>query len=141
MENLELAQACANQMVEKDRASSALGMAIEVTQPGTAEVQMTVTDNMVNGFDICHGGYLFTLADSAFAFACNAYNDVTVAASGSIDYLQPVKQGDQLTAIARETHRGKRYGVYDVEVRNQHHVLVAVFRGRSAALGRPLLPD
>ena len=94
---------------------------------------------MVNGFDVCHGGLLFTLADTAFAFACNAYDDLTFAAAASIDFLRPARLGDALRASAREDYRGSRSGFYTVEVRNQDDVVVAVFRGRSASKGKALL--
>jgi acyl-CoA thioesterase len=90
---------------------------------------------MVNGHQICHGGLIFTLADSAFAFACNTYDLVTVASSGSIEFLLPARLGDELTAIAEERSRSKRTGVYDVAVRNQRAECVAMFRGRSHEIG------
>ena len=102
---------------------------------------MTVTQSMLNGHDICHGGYVFMLADSAFAFACNAYNDVTLASGADINYVYRAMLGDELVATAKERQRGRRSGVYDVDVRNQDKRLIAVFRGRSAALGRPLLAE
>jgi len=88
---------------------------------------------MVNGFDVCHGGLVFTLADTAFAFACNAANRVSVAASASIDFIRPAQRGDELVATARERHRGARGGIYEVDVRNDAGQLVAVFRGRAAS--------
>ena len=102
---------------------------------------MTVTQKMVNGHDVCHGGFIFMVADSAFAFACNAYNDVTLASGADISYVYRATLGDELVATAKERQRGRRSGVYDVEVRNQDDRLVALFRGRSAALGKPLLVD
>ncbi|MBT8137189.1 MAG: hydroxyphenylacetyl-CoA thioesterase PaaI [Gammaproteobacteria bacterium] len=140
-DDLELARACAAHMFADDRASQELGIAIDIPAAGSATATMSVTPTMINGHDVCHGGYLFTLADTAFAFACNGYNQVSVAAGASIEYLAPVRAGDRLTARAIERHRGRRSGTYDVEVHNQQQRLVAVFRGRAAALGRPLLPD
>ncbi len=102
---------------------------------------MSITAAMVNGFGICHGGYIFTLADTAFAFACNAYDRVTVAAGASIDYLKQVHEGDALRADAREIHRGRRAGLYEVSVHKQNDELVAMFQGRSSALDRTLLND
>lgn len=131
----------AEEMLAKDRASRALGIAVEVTGVGAATAEVRVTDDMLNGFGVCHGGHLFALADTAFAFACNTHGIVTVAAGGSIDFLRPVHAGDQLTATATERSRGKRTGVYDVVVRNQHGKEVALFRGRSHATGKPLLDD
>ncbi len=139
MDKLQIAQACAKQMFSDDRASRNLGMSVKIIKPGIAEARMTVTQDMVNGHDVCHGGFIFMVADSAFAFACNCYDDVTVASGADVNFLYPARLGDELIAIARETQRGRRAGVYDVEVRNQDERLVAVFRGRSVTLGRPIL--
>lgn len=141
MDKLRLARDCAEQMFRDDQASRDLGMTVNIVEPGVAEVRMTVSKNMVNGHNVCHGGFIFSVADSAFAFACNCYNDVTVASGADINYLYPAKLDDELVATASETHRGRRSGVYDVEVRNQDDRLIAVFSGRSVALGRPLLPE
>ena len=122
-----------------DKASQALGIKIDVPAVATAVATMRVRDDMVNGFDICHGGLVFTLADTAFAFACNAYDDLTVAASATIDFLRPSKRGDELRAVAREDRRGKRASFYTIEVFNQDDELVALFRGRSVSKGAPLL--
>lgn len=139
MDDLERARACAEKMYAGDKASQALGIKIEISQPATAIATMRVRDDMVNGFDICHGGLVFTLADTAFAFACNAYDDLTVAASGSIDFLRPAKRGDELRAVAREDRRGRRVSFYTIDVFNQDDELVAVFRGRSVSRGEPVL--
>ena len=139
MNDLELARACADKMYADDHASRALGIEIEIPEPGTAVASMTVRKDMVNGFDICHGGMVFTLADTAFAFACNAYDDVTVAGAASIDFLRPVFLGDELKAVALEEHRGRRGGVYAVEVVNQQGEFVALFRGRAIGRGEKLL--
>ena len=141
MDKLRLARDCAEQMFRDDQASRDLGMTVNIVEPGVAEVRMTVSKNMVNGHNVCHGGFIFSVADSAFAFACNCYNDVTVASGADINYLYPAKLDDELVATASETHRGRRSGVYDVGVRNQDDSLIAVFSGRSVALGRPLLPE
>jgi acyl-CoA thioesterase len=100
---------------------------------------MTVRASMLNGFAICHGGYIFTLADTAFAFACNAHDNLTVAAAANIEFLRPVHEQDRLTAVASERHRAGRSGIYDVEVRSQDGALVALFRGRAHATGKPLM--
>ena len=121
-----------------DVASQDLGMTIEVTKPGRAEARFEVRANMVNGYDICHGGFIFTLADSAFAFACNTYNRITVAASASIEFVRPARLGDKLLATAAEVHRGGRTGVYDITVTNQDDDVVAIFRGRSHATREPV---
>ena len=141
MNDLEKARACADVMYANDRASRALGIDIEIPEPGSAVATMTVRDDMTNGFDICHGGLLFTLADTAFAFACNAYDDITVAGSGTIEFLRPAFLDDELRAVAVEEHRGQRSGLYAVEVVNQTGEFVALFRGRSVARGQPLLDD
>jgi acyl-CoA thioesterase len=141
MDNLERAQRCADTMYAADKASQALGIEIEIPEPAAAIATMRVRDDMVNGFDICHGGLVFTLADTAFAFACNAYDDLTVAASGSIDFLRPAKRGDELRAVAREDRRGSRVSFYTIDVFNQDDELVALFRGRSASRGTRILSD
>lgn len=130
-----VAEASARSMYAQDRASQALGMRILEIRPGYARLAMTVREDMVNGHKICHGGLIFTLADSAFAFACNSYDLVTVASSGSIEFLLPARLGDELAAIAEERSRSKRTGVYDVAVRNQRGESVAMFRGRSHEIG------
>jgi len=141
MTELELARACAEKMYANDNASQDLGIEMEIPEPGAALARMQVTQRMVNGFDVCHGGLIFTLADSAFAFACNAKNDTTVAASAAVEFLRSARLGDKLVAHARERHRGRRAGIYDVEVRNQQDQLIALFRGRSAALGILVVGD
>jgi acyl-CoA thioesterase len=101
---------------------------------------MVVREDMLNGFDICHGGFITLLADSAFAFACNSYNELTVASSLNIDFITPARGGDILTARAAEVSQSGRTGVYDVEVSNQNGVRVAVFRGRSYRMkGKPVV--
>jgi acyl-CoA thioesterase len=130
-----IAEAAASAMYGQDHASQALGMRILEVRPGYARLSMTVRADMVNGHKLCHGGLIFTLADSAFAFACNTYNSVTVASAASVEFLLPGRLGDELTAIAEERTRSKRTGVYDVVVRNQHGESVALFRGRSHELG------
>jgi len=139
MNDLETAQACADMMYANDTASRNLGIEIEIPEPGSAIATMTVREDMTNGFDICHGGLIFTLADTAFAFACNAYDDVTVAGSGTIEFLRPVYCDDELRAVALEEHRGQRGGLYAVEILNQRGDFVALFRGRAVARGQSLL--
>jgi len=139
MDKLERARACANRMYAGDKASQALGIEIEIPEPGSAIASMRVREDMVNGFNICHGGLVFTLADTAFAFACNAYDDLTVAGSGTIEFLRPVYLDDVLQAVALEEHRGQRSGLYAVEVVNQHDEFVALFRGRSVSRGESVL--
>jgi acyl-CoA thioesterase len=126
-----VAEAVQHKMLADDRATRAMGIAISEVGPGRATATMTVRADMLNGFAICHGGLVATLADSAFAFACNAHNELTVASGFSIDILAPSREGDVLTARAQELSRAGRTGVYDVEVRNQRGERVALFRGRS----------
>jgi acyl-CoA thioesterase len=126
---------------EGDRASQALGMAIESCGPGMARVSMRVRTDMTNGHGICHGGIVFALADSAFAFACNSHGDNTVAAGAAIEFLQPAREGDALAAVAAERWRAGRAGIYEVEVRNQRDELVALFRGRSHQIAGRLIDD
>ena len=139
MSDLETARRCAEAMYASDEASRALGITVTVDQPGDAIASMQVRADMVNGFGVCHGGLIFTLADTAFAFACNAYDQVSVAASAHIEFLRPAKLNDTLSARAREEHRGRKSGVYSVVVENQAGEQVALFRGRSASLGEKLL--
>nr|WP_246294716.1 hydroxyphenylacetyl-CoA thioesterase PaaI [Schlegelella koreensis] len=129
-------------MFAGDRASQALGMRIVDVADGVAELQMTVRPDMLNGFEICHGGFITTLADSAFAFACNTGNTLTVAAGLTVDFLAPAHGGDTLTARAERVSQSSRTGVYDIAVRNQRGERIALVRGRSHALkGRTVLPE
>jgi acyl-CoA thioesterase len=122
-------------MFADDAASKMLGMQIAQVEPGRAVVTMTVRADMLNGFAICHGGLIATLADSAFAFACNSRNALTVASGFGIDILKSARLDDVLTATAEETSLAGRTGLYDITVRNQHGDLIAMFRGRSYRLG------
>jgi acyl-CoA thioesterase len=127
-----LAQAVGRAMYESDNASRALGMVLEEVRPGHATMRMTVRDDMINGHDICHGGLIFTLADSAFAFACNARNQVTVAAGAEIHFISPGRKGETLTAVAQERAGAGRSGIYDIAVtESTSGRLIALFRGRS----------
>ena len=139
MSDIDTARRCAEVMLANDRSARLLGITVEVTQPGEAEARMTVRDDMVNGFDVLHGGLTFALADTAFAFACNSYNERSFAASGHVDFLRPALLGDELTAYASQDHRGRRSGYYTVRVVNQREELVALFRGRSAGTGQPCI--
>ena len=130
-----IADAAAAAMYAQDQASQALGMQVLEVRPGYARLSMTVRTDMTNGHQSCHGGMIFALADSAFAFACNSYNAVTVAASAMIEFLLPARLGDVLTAIAIERTRSRRSGIYDIEVCNQDGNRVAMFRGRSHEVG------
>jgi len=129
-------------MYANDRAVRELGIAIDEVTPGHASATMTVTASMLNGHLTCHGGYLATLADTAFAYACNSYNELTVASGFSIDLLAPAREGDVLSAHAVEVSKAGRTGVYDCEIRNQADARIAVFRGRSYTLkGKPAVAD
>jgi len=130
-----VAEASARAMYGQDRASQALGMRVLEVRPGYARLAMKVREDMVNGHQLCHGGLIFTLADSAFAFACNTYDLVTVASAATVEFLLSAHLGDELTAIAEERSRWKRTGIYDVAVSNQRGECVALFRGRSHQLG------
>jgi acyl-CoA thioesterase len=118
-------------MFARDRASQAMGMALAEIRPGYARMTMTVRDDMLNGHQTCHGGYIFALADSAFAFACNSHNLNTVGAGCSIDYLAPGRLHDVLTAVAVEQALAGKSGIYDIKVSNQDGRTVALFRGKS----------
>jgi acyl-CoA thioesterase len=139
MEPGELARACAERMYGEDAASRALGMVIDDVSPGRATVRMAVTTAMTNGHGTCHGGYVFLLADSAFAFACNTYDVITVAAAADVVFVTPARVGDELVAEAVERVRFGRSGVYDITVRRADGEVVAEFRGHSRSLGSPIL--
>lgn len=136
----EIAEASAQAMWAGDRASQDLGMRLDRIAPGEATMSMTLTETMSNGHGNCHGGYIFTLADSAFAFACNSYNQMVVAQHCSITYLSPGRIGDRLTATAREVSRRGRSGIYDIAITNQDGVQVAEFRGHSRTVKGTHLP-
>jgi acyl-CoA thioesterase len=135
----DLARACADAMWKEDDASSGLGMKITDIGPGRATLTMEVQPHMVNGQRIAHGGFIFTLADSAFAFACNSHNQKAVAAQGDITFIKPGKLGDLLVATAREISRSGRSGIYDVRVTVGEDV-IAEFRGHSRTIGGTWLP-
>lgn len=127
----ERARRSAEAMWANDRASKWLGMSLDEVGPGTATLSFEVQDHHLNGHDICHGGYIFTLADSAFAFACNSYNQTVVAQMNVVTFLSPGKAGERLTAVARELSRAGRSGIYDVVVTAPDGREVAQFRGHS----------
>jgi len=135
----DLARACAEAMWAEDDASKGLGMQIVEIKPGQATLSMTVQPHMVNGQRIAHGGFIFTLADSAFAFACNSHNQRAVAAQGDITFIKPGKLGDVLVATAREISRQARSGIYDVRVTVGDQV-IAEFRGHSRTTAGTWLP-
>lgn len=131
MDPQSLAEAAGLAMFTRDRASQALGMELAAIGPGYARMTMLVRPEMLNGHGTCHGGFIFALADSAFAFACNSYNQNTVASGCSIEYLSPGRAGDVLQAEAVEQVRSRKTGVYDIMVTNQDGTCIAVFRGKS----------
>jgi acyl-CoA thioesterase len=128
------AEKSAAAMWATDKASQHLSMRIDTIAPGTATLSMLVTTNMLNGHGICHGGYIFTLADSAFAFACNSYNQLVVAQQNQITYLAPGKADERLTATAVETSKTGRSGIYDVTVKGEDGRVIALFRGLSRTI-------
>ena len=136
----ELAEASARAMWNDDSASQRLDMSLDHIAPGEATLSMTITAAMSNGHGNCHGGYMFTLADSAFAFACNSYNQLAVAQHCSITYLIPGRIGDRLTARAVEVSRRGRSGIYDIRITNQNGDHVAEFRGHSRIVKGTHLP-
>ena len=136
----ELAEACAAALFATDTASRSLAIEIGGVGPGRATATMTVTPGMLNGHAIGHGGYVFLLADTAFAFACNTYDRVTVAAGADVSFLEPARAGDTLTAAAVERHRRGRSGLYDVTVTRADGTVLAEFRGRSRSSQTPILP-
>ena len=135
-----IAERVRDHMWSIDRASQAMGMRVEAIGPGSCTMTMTVRDDMLNGYGTCQGGLLSALADSCFAFACNAYNEMTVASGFNVEIVAPGRLGDVLTASAVEVSKSARMGVYGVDVRNQRDERVLAFRGRSYTLkGKPVL--
>ena len=135
-----LAAAACKSMYDADACSRWLGMRVEAISPGYARVTMTVRPEFLNGHRTCHGGLIFTLADSAFAFACNSHNLNTVAAGCSVEFLRPAHGGDVLAAEATEQVLSGRHGIYDVRVTNQAGEVVAMFRGKSAQIRGHVIP-
>lgn len=127
-------------MWAEDKASRALGMAVVAIGPGRATLRMTVRADMCNGHHVCHGGMIFSLADSAFAFACNSHNKITVAGNCAVTFIASAREGDLLIAEAVERHRGGRSGVCDVTVSDAHGKLIAIFRGHSIQIQGELVP-
>ena len=137
----QVAERCTAIMWPDDHAAQGLGIVIRETTPGGAVVDMKVRQDMVNGHGICHGGFIFTLADSTFAFACNSYNKNAVAAGCSIEFLRPGNLDDVLTCEGVEQTLQGRHGVYDMRVSNQKGQVVALFRGKSAQIQGTVIPD
>src|SRR3954447_20663355 len=136
-----IAEASARAMYEQDRASQALGMRILEVRPGYARLAMKIRERMVNGHGICHGGLIFTLADSAFAFACNTYDRRTVAQHCAVTFIVPARLGDVLRAHSVEVSRSGRSGIYDTTVTGEGGAVVAAFRGHSRTIKGSLLEE
>lgn len=136
-----LAEACVNTLYQRDLASQDLGMHLVSIAPGQVVMEMKITEKMLNGHKICHGGFIFALADSTFAFASNSENFSAVATDCMIDYVKPGKLNDRLTARAKQIDQGKRVGYYDVSVTNQEGEKVAHFRGKSYRIGGAILAE
>ena len=137
----QLAEHVRDGMMARDRAAQGLGMRVTHIAPGEATIEMAVTDAMLNGFDICHGGFITTLGDTAFAYACNSYNEMTVASGLSVDFVAPSRLGDVLVAEAKVQSQSGRTGVYDVQIRTRQGDAIALFRGRSYCMkGKPTVP-
>lgn len=130
----EIARLSADAMWAEDKATQSFGMQLLEVGPGTARLAMTVAEHMVNGHGSCHGGFIFSLADSAFAFACNSHGQRAVAQHCTVTYVTPGRLGMRLMAEARERHRGERSGIYDVTVRDETGTTIAEFRGHSRTL-------
>ncbi|MFT3821908.1 MAG: hydroxyphenylacetyl-CoA thioesterase PaaI [Rubrivivax sp.] len=138
----QVAEAVRDAMWPDDQVSRALGMEILAVGPGSAQMRMPVRRDMLNGHAICHGGLMTTLADSTFAYACNAYNEMTVASGFDVNIIASARLGDVLTATATEVAKTRRTGVYDIDVRDQDGKRIAAFRGRSMTLPeRLIVPD
>jgi acyl-CoA thioesterase len=133
------AEAVGRAMYARDNAAHALAMTLEEIRPGYARMRMTVRPDMLNGHDLAHGGLIFTLADTTFAYACNSHNHVTVAQGATIEFLAPGKAGDVLTAEGHAQHSSGRTGVYDIKVTDQDGRTIALFRGKSFRLGTHIL--
>lgn len=135
----QFAQKVVAHMMEHDRFSQWLGITILNIQEGYSKIQMTVREEMLNGFGIVHGGIAFSLADSAFAFACNNRNNLSVALDTSINFTKAVQVGDSLTAEAKEMHNGKSTGLYHITITNQQQEVVAIFKGTCFRMGKKLM--
>lgn len=134
-----LAESATQAMYARDSASNFLGIKLLDIRPGYARMTMTVADWMVQGQGVCHGGLLFSLADTAMAFASNSHNEMHTALNANIDFLRPASAGDLLTAIAEEDNRTRRTGMYNVRVQNEDDALICFFRGRTYGLGTPVI--
>ena len=139
MEEKELPAKVVNHLIENDLFSQWLGIEVLETSEGYSKIKMTVRKEMINGFGIVHGGVAFSLADSAFAFACNNRNNLSVALDTSINFIKPVHVNDVLTAEAKELHNGRSTGLYHITITNQNHHVVALFKGTCFRTGKNLI--
>ena len=139
MNNYLLPENVVQHMLQHDRFSQWLGISIIEIKEGYSKIKMTVREEMLNGFGIVHGGIAFSLADSAFAFACNNRNNLSVALDTSINFIKPVHPGDELIAEAKELHNGRSTGLYHISIYNQNNHLVAQFKGTCYRTGKPLV--
>lgn len=137
----ELAQACAESMYARDVAAQEVGIVIDEVREGYARLSMTIQATMLNGHAICHGGFIFTLADTAFAYACNSRNKATVAQTCKIEFKKPGKENDRLTAVAEHESQDGRYGQYKVTVQSQDETVIALFHGQSCEIKGAVLSD
>lgn len=137
----EIARLSADAMWAGDKASQGLGMEVVEVGPGRARLAMTVTERMLNGHGSCHGGFIFSLADSAFAFACNSHGSPAVAQHCTVTYISPGRLGMRLVAEAQERQRGERSGIYDITVRDETGTIIAEFRGHSRTLPGSLIAE
>jgi acyl-CoA thioesterase len=142
MDAFERAHKVGETMFAVDTASRlTMGMELLLCEPGRARLRMPIRAMHLNGHQICHGGFIFTLADTTFAFACNSHNKNAVAAGCSIEFLKPVREGDVLTCEGVEQTLSGRHGIYDMKVQNQHGDVVAMFRGKSAQIAGTVFPE
>ena len=137
----QIAERCAAVLWPEDRAAQGMGIELVAVGPGTIRARMTVREDMANSHGICHGGYIFAVADAAFAYACNSYNHSAVASGAEINFVAPAQLGDVLTAHGHMRQQGRRSGVYDIEVTNQDGKLIALFRGRSTRIKGPIFDN
>ena len=137
----KLAKDAAASMYERDYAVQGAGIGIDEVRPGFASLSMMIRPDMVNGHAVCHGGYIFLLADTAFAYACNSYNEVSYAQTCDIGFIRAGRQGKRLVAVAEERRRGGVTGLYDVAVSTEEGELIAMFRGRSYEIGGSVIQE
>jgi acyl-CoA thioesterase len=136
-----LAERAGQYMYDHDEASKKLGISLDHIAPGHARMSMRVREDMLNGHKICHGGFIFALADSTFAFSCNSYNQITLAAAATIDFLSPARLDELLSAEGRESSLSGKNGIYDIRVSNQDDMTIALFRGRSRRISGTVIPE